>query len=231
MAPQILRNLLPALIITVLAGPTAIPSSGDAPAAGSMSSAAPLSSHIPLPPTNDRHHINETPIDGSVVTETPAESGIEIEIRGADGDRRQQIDQALDRFDEAGLELPSLIIEVHDSRSGCDGNGGLFQWGNEVARVELCAPETFVIFHELGHAWELTHMTDEDRNAFLESANLAKWDDRSIPWKERGREVAANIIAIGLAHRELSGQDLQQFATELELYEILTGLPSPRIAE
>ncbi|MDJ0790651.1 MAG: hypothetical protein QNJ71_02025 [Acidimicrobiia bacterium] len=239
MAPQILRNVLPALIITVLAGSSALPNNGDSPTADDTSFAAPLTFPIAPPRAIEPLSISPTGISqartsharagGSAVTEPLSEAG--IEIRGADGDRRQQIERALGRFDEAGLELPSLIIQVHDSRSCCDGNGGLFRWGGEVAQVELCAPETFVILHELGHAWELTHMTDDERNAFLEAADLTEWDDRSIPWKERGREVAANIIAIGLAYRELSGMDLRQFAAELELYEVLTGLPSPRIAE
>ena len=238
MAPQILRNLLPALIIVGLAGSTTTADGGTvrndpmapiaaAPAAAAAPALVPVPP-IPAPRLADEHGNGASFGEPDTASD---QTGFEIQIRGADEDRRDQIERALARFDEAGLELPPLVIEVHDSRSGCDGHGGLFRWGGEVARVELCAPETFVIFHELGHAWELTHMTDDERPAVLEAADLAQWDDRSIPWKERGREVAANTIAIGLAYRELSGRDLPQFAAELELYEILTGLPSPRIAE
>jgi len=226
MAPQLLKNLLPALMIIGLSGSTTTGVTAVEPVAytpfAHVSSAAP----------------NATAVTHAAVGASSAKAAVSlddvdatIEIRGADEEARSQIEKALARFQEAGLELPSLVVEWHDDSSGCDGNGGLFRWGGEVARVELCTSETFVIFHELGHAWEVTNLTDDERQEFLRAADLAVWNDASTPWKERGCEVAANTIAIGLAYRDLSGFDLTLVEEELALYETLTGHPSPRIAD
>jgi len=226
MAPQLLKNLLPALMIIGLTGSTTTGVAAVEPVAyapfAHVSSAAP----------------NATAVTDAAVGASSANAAVSlddvdvtIEIRGADEETRSKIEKALARFEEAGLELPSLVIEWHDDRFGCNGNGGLFRWGSEVARVELCTSETFVIFHELGHAWEVTNLTDDERQEFLRAADLAVWNDASTPWKERGCEVAANTIAIGLAYRELSGLDLPLFEEELALYETLTGHPSSRIAD
>ena len=217
MAPQLLKNLLPALMIIGLSGSTTTGVAAVEPVAYAPTRYVPLA---------------QATVGASTANATVSldDADATIEIRGADEETRSQIEKALARFEEAGLELPSLIVEWHDDPSGCDGNGGLFRWGDEVARVDLCTPETFVIFHELGHAWEVTNLTDEERQEFLRAADLAVWNDASTPWKERGCEVAANTIAVGLAYRELSGFDLSLVEEELALYETLTGHPSPRIA-
>ena len=228
MAPQLLKSLLPVLMIIGLTGSTTSVIADVEPAAYAPTRYAPITQ---VPSTAP----NAAAVTDAALGQSSANAAVSlddvdatIEIRGTDEESRSQIEKALARFEEAGLELPSLVIEWHDDRSGCDGNGGLFRWGGEVARVELCTPETFVIFHELGHAWEVTNLTDDERQEFLRAADLAVWSDASTPWKERGCEVAANTIAIGLAYRELSGFDLPLVEDELALYEILTGRPSLR---
>ena len=231
MAPQLLKNLLPALVIIGLTGSTTTGVAAVEPVAYAPTRYAPITQATSTAP-------NATAVTDAAVGASSANAAVSlddvdvtIEIRGADEETRSKIEKALARFEEAGLELPSLVIEWHDDRFGCNGNGGLFRWGGEVARVELCTTETFVIFHELGHAWDVTNLTDDERQEFLRAADLAVWNDASTPWKERGCEVVANTIAIGLAYRELSGFDLTLVEEELALYETLTGHPSPRIAD
>jgi hypothetical protein len=231
MAPQLLKYLLPALMIIGLAGSTTtgVPDIDSVPYAPTRY--APMA-HAVSAAQNATAVANKAMGASSAnAADSLDDGGATIEVRGANDERRSQIEKALARFEEAGLELPSLIIEWHDDRSRCNGNGGLFRWGGDIARVELCMPETFVIFHELGHAWDVTNLTDDDRQEFLRAAGLTVWSDASTPWKERGCEVAANTIAIGLAYRELSDSDLPLFEEELALYETLTGRPSPRIAD
>ena len=220
MTSQPLRDLAIALVMVPLAGSallidTAVQAE-DSPA--TMTAPAP--------------HVARTVADGTTENVEAAASEIPaVDIRGADQEQTSRIEKALDRFDEAGLDLPPLIIEIHDSEESCDGHGGLFVPSSDVSRVELCSPETFILLHELGHAWESISMTDPEREAFVELAELPSWDDRSTAWKDRGREVVANTIATGLAYRELSGPDLRQFETQLGFYEVLTGAASPRIVE
>ena len=201
MAPQLLKNLLPILLLVGLTGPTTTGVAAVALVAYAPTRYAPITPVASTAP-------NATAVTDAALAASSANAAVSlddvdatIEIRGADEESRSRIEKALARFEEAGLELPSLVIEWHDDRSGCNGNGGLFRWGGEVTRVELCAPEAFVIFHELGHAWEVTNVTDDERQEFLRAADLTVWSDASTPWKERGCEVAATTIAIGLAYR------------------------------
>ena len=231
MAPQLLRNLLPVLMIVGVAGSTT-----------ATVAAVETAPYAPVGQTPIAQVASSTPKATPVANGAVAASSVNaalaldgdsatVEIRNADEERHSEIEKALARFDEAGLELPSLIIEWHDDRSGCDGSGGLFRWGADIARVDLCTSETFVLLHELGHAWDVTNLTDDQRQEFLRAAELTAWSDASTPWKERGCEVAANTIAVGLAYRELSHFDLPLLEEELELYETLTGRPSPRITD
>lgn len=220
MTSQTLRDLALALVMVPLAGSALLI---DAAVQEANPSATLVS---PAP------HIARTVADG--ITENVEGDPVEIpavDIRGADQEETIRIQKALDRFEEAGLDLPTLIVEIHESEESCDGHGGLFVPSSDVSRVELCSPETFILLHELGHAWESISMTDPEREAFVEQAELPSWDDRSTAWKDRGREVVANTIATGLAYRELSGPDLRQFETQLIFYEVLTGAASPRIVE
>lgn len=150
-------------------------------------------------------------------------------IYGADTVFAAVIEAALDRYPSAGLTLPPLRIYVHPSSDGCQGHKGTYGQYGERDRVDLCTEARFYVLHELAHAWEQHTLSDQTRQAWLDEMGLTVWHDRSIPWLESGAEVAANTIAWGLMDVPLTEAETYSFSNQLDRFELLTGLPSPRI--
>lgn len=85
--------------------------------------------------------------------------------------------------------------------------------------------------HELAHAWEHEHLTDDLRGAFLGHWGLDNWNDHSRDWGERGTEKAAHTIAYAvILDTPTDNPNILQFVCG---YELLTGnpLPDPHLAE
>jgi len=150
---------------------------------------------------------------------------------------RDQADVALaqwafDRFDQAGLELPSVSLSFHNDREACEGHVGYFRPG-DPSRIDICGfnwdrflvtPKKTVL-HELAHAWADQTLDSETRRRFLDLRGLDIWQDNLAPWEERGFEHAAEIIAWGLMDEDLvlasiGEADTRQLA---EAFELLTG--------
>jgi hypothetical protein len=119
----------------------------------------------------------------------------------------RQVEWGIDRFDEAGMDLPPASITVHDDRTPCDGNDGLFRHSNpgEPVEIHLCSPADvgsrparLITLHELGHAWAETALTPEERASFLQLRGLRTWSDRAVPPHEWGAEHAAEVVSWGL---------------------------------
>jgi hypothetical protein len=170
-----------------------------------------------------------------VTSEVAAPS--EQEIAFGQSEFRDQADLALaqwafDRFDQAGLELPSVALSFHDNRKACEGHVGYFRSG-APPRIDICGfnwdrflvtPKKTVL-HELAHAWADHTLESEARMRFLDLRGLDVWHDNSVPWEERGFEHAAEIIAWGLMEEDLlltsiGETDTRQLA---EAFELLTG--------
>lgn len=106
---------------------------------------------------------------------------------------------ALDRFREAGLDLPDLEIIRHSHREDCDGIPAFFARQGQDWSIELCTPAPFILLHELGHAWVAHNLTDAEREAFQQARGLPSWNDPATPHKDRATEHAADVIAWGLS--------------------------------
>jgi hypothetical protein len=158
-----------------------------------------------------------------------AEADDEEGIHGATAREVASIRRALRRFDEAGLDLAPIMIEVQRGVAGCEGNRGLYVRGSGIDRIQLCDVTMPIILHELAHAWEAGSMRDEVRLAFLERLGLTTWSSPDVPWSERGAEQAAMTISFGLAERPLDAFGASVHADSLAAYELLTGRPSPRL--
>lgn len=108
---------------------------------------------------------------------------------------------ALGRFDLAGLELPTVEIEMHEDAAACGGDFGRHARTEGSSHIDLCLGPTAklrrVLLHELGHAWVAANLTGAGRDAFLELRGLDAWNGKA-PWNEKGTEQAAEIIAWGL---------------------------------
>ncbi len=151
-----------------------------------------------------------------------------VAIHGATEHQAAIITWTVERFGEAGLELPPLDVYVHDTKSGCDGHSGLYSPRRSSDRVDICTDAVFIILHEFAHAWENRFATDSAREALLVEHELEAWSDRDVDYRKRGEEVAANLVAWGLAERPLTDVETRKNADTLAEFQSLTGVPSPR---
>jgi hypothetical protein len=60
------------------------------------------------------------------------------------------------------------------------------------------------LLHEMSHAWAERYVTGERRERFLELRGLRSWNGGDVPWRERGFEHAAEILAWHLGDRILT---------------------------
>jgi hypothetical protein len=145
------------------------------------------------------------------------------------------VDWALDRFDAAGLELPTMVIEFAADRTGCGGNTAVAIHGGSEPTIIVCAghasPDVVIrrtLLHEMAHIWANAALDESTRRAFLELRGLESWAD--VPaWDERGSEHAAEIVTWALMDGELLMATLPD-SDPADLgagYALLTGLPVP----
>ena len=139
------------------------------------------------------------------------------------------VTQAMERFEAAGLELPPLDIRVHDTKAGCSGHSGLYTPGAESDQIDICTDATFIILHELGHAWEYRNATDSARKVLMEDLGLDAWSGSDVDYRQRGEEVAASLLAWGLIERPLTEAETRTSVDTLARFASLTGVPSPRV--
>lgn len=106
--------------------------------------------------------------------------------------------RAISRFRDAGLPLPPLDIAFHEHRSGCRGHQGVFRMVDGLGEIEICGTTRQLLLHELAHAWEAAHMSDQTRDAVMTYWNVDNWNDHDQSAGARGAEKVANAIAFAL---------------------------------
>ena len=143
--------------------------------------------------------------------------------------RRDTVLAAAARYIESGLALPDLEVHIHEDRSGCGDMQGLFRPAGRIALIDLCYAGEFLALHELGHAWEHFNLDPDDREQFEQVTGATTWRSTDVVWRRRGAELAANTLAHGLLSTQL--ESVAQHALDFERFEILAGIPSPRLAE
>jgi hypothetical protein len=160
--------------------------------------------------------------------EAPAAAPRPLTIAGANAAEERAVDWAIQRFGDAGLRnLPPLVVYVHRSHDDCDGGLGLYFAG----RIDLCTKDSSEPYqrkfalHEAAHAWVEANVPREILRTFMQRQQVVAWNDRSLPWKERGTEQAAEIITWGLDEGEIAPllPEVPPIATLASLYEMLTG--------
>ena len=170
---------------------------------------------------------------GAELTGAPAASASETsdvpEIYGADPELTAVIEAALEQFNSAGLALPPLRIYTHGTNDGCQGNSGLYNRDGSGTRIDLCTRGTYLILHELAHAWEYHTLSDNTRQAFLDHTGLEAWHQVDLDWEERGIEAAAQAIAWGLLDTPITNP--ATFPEQLHQFRLLTGINSPRLPQ
>lgn len=120
-----------------------------------------------------------------------------------------QIEWGIDRFGEAGLQLPPMSIMTHVGDDLCDGNSGLYK--PMLAEIHLCVPgppdsrvATLTILHELAHAWAETQLDDARRTSLLHLRKLLHWVEPDTPRHQWGAEHAAEVVSWGLMSEEIT---------------------------
>ncbi len=150
-------------------------------------------------------------------------------VYGAGAALEARIQATIEGFAAVGLELPPVRIYVHPSDEACRGWAGLFNEDGSGTRVDLC--HEIVLIHELAHVWEHHHLDDEHRQRLMEHVGAEVWANASTPHHERGIEIVANVIADGVRGAPISARLTDVYAEHLELFELVTGMPSPRLVE
>ena len=161
----------------------------------------------------------------------PAAATSRVEVQGGSHSQVASVTWAIERFEAAGLELPLLTLDIHDSKAGCDGHDGLYTPRSGSDGIDICTDAAFIILHELGHAWEHRFGTDEARAGLMAELGLDAWTGQDVKYRSRGEEVSANLVAWGLVERPLTETEIRTKAEALARFESLTGVPSPRVTE
>lgn len=135
------------------------------------------------------------PLPDSLSSPTP-----KLTVTGGTEKQLALLADALDKFEDAGMELPDLDVLFSDDKADCHGAIGYFEPASSPWLITICNKHvTSVYLHELAHAWTRANLDDSTRAAFAELHGLSNWNDRTQPWGERAFEVAANVIAAGLS--------------------------------
>lgn len=152
-------------------------------------------------------------------------------VRGGSPTQIDRLVAALGRFAAAGLELPDVEVVFSGDQADCKGRLGTFSTGFDPWRISICSTIDSVYEHELAHAWERTTLTDGVRASFMRLGGYRSWSDRDTPWNERGVEAVAVVIQQGLAGLPLAPSLGGKTRRDLRLFELLTGIPAPRLVE
>lgn len=153
-------------------------------------------------------------------------------VTGGTEEQQKLVAWALERYESAGLDLPVLEFHLHDDKSSCKGNSGLFSRSSSSWGISLCTEDRMVFLHEIGHAWAEHTLIDSQRAEYVEHQSMESWNDPETPWRSRGSEEAANTLAWGLLDDPIRGIAPDgPLAQKNEAFRLLTGVYSPRITE
>ena len=106
----------------------------------------------------------------------------------------------------------------------------MFDPDGSTGRIDLCDDSMWLLLHELAHAWAHIGLSDDERDAFVALVEMPSWNDKDDPYRQRATEIAANVIAFGLAEGELDGGYARTAKDQIERYVALTGQAPPRLA-
>lgn len=110
---------------------------------------------------------------------------------------QETITWAVDRYRDAGLQLPDLKISFPQY---CSGKAALYHVGHKA--IDFCYINKHTMLHEFAHAWDDTSGA-VDRKAFLKLRGLhVWWGGIEMPSGEQGAEQLAQIIDWGLSGEE-----------------------------
>lgn len=157
---------------------------------------------------------------------SPAAKPSEVIIDTQNQAQQDMAQWALDRYADAGLDLPPLVIRFPgQDLSLCDGGQGMAYLDHNPIEVRMCWNDKFILLHELAHVWEAHNVATEKHQPFMDMRDgVESWASRDVAWAARGREHAANVIAWGLLEQPypLSTTYPNDVASMIEAFSHLT---------
>ena len=170
-----------------------------------------------------------------VVLASPAESRASetpgFPYIGATPARDARMKLALERFADAGLKLPPLLIVFRSSVTDCGGAHGRFNPSTTPWTITICSDEIDTVYeHELAHAWDRANLSDFQRQAFMKFRQLTVWSSGESAWNDRGLEWVAIVIQQGLSGLPLPPVLGDETISRLKAYEMLTGGIAPKLS-
>lgn len=147
--------------------------------------------------------------DGGVRIERVPDRPISQAWGSPSADEQALVDWAVDRFAQAGLDLPELAVSFDPTRKGCDNAEGLYRSEpGTMPVVVVCAPDadTFAaklrarrtLLHEFAHAWDLAYLSDRDREELALILGVGSWYAEDAAWDQRGAERLAEAFVYAL---------------------------------
>jgi hypothetical protein len=148
-----------------------------------------------------------------------------IRLVGGEPHDLARLELALGRFEDAGLELPDLVVRVGDGI--CGGAMGRFVEAEPTWEVLICTDIDAVWEHELAHAWERHTLDEATRNAFMAAFGYDTWRGAAVPWRERAAEGVAFLVQQGLAGLPITSPPSPSAVERMDGYRLLTGRVPP----
>ncbi len=152
----------------------------------------------------------------------------ESTVFGGTAEQREIATWAVQRFEDAGLDVPALDIHLHQDLADCKGNRGIYNSG--LQRIDVCVDQRNVVLHEIAHAWSHENLSAAQRSEYVTVGGFGSWDDPDTPWSNKGSEDAADTIAWALLDEPITTFSADgPIARRAAAYLLLTGNHAPRI--
>ena len=115
-------------------------------------------------------------------------------------DQVANVEFALSRFAEMGLELDEFEVRYFSDAEECASDtgrarAGYLAFGNGRYVVYNCGT-VFTLLHEMAHVYDVQSLDEATRQAFLAERGLVSWTHDE--WAHAGGEHLADVLAWGL---------------------------------
>lgn len=141
--------------------------------------------------------------------------GREVAVRNGTSILEDVLQDALLRFEVAGLSEPVFDSVVFEPSRSCAGRSGRVIQSEQGRDVFICLFESDlcpgtgpcqepnlavrgVVLHELAHAWQLDNVSEDLEAEFVAHTGLEAWQDDTLPWSKQGVEYSADVLAWAL---------------------------------
>ena len=138
---------------------------------------------------------------GSGYDQTPEIEPDAAPLEALAGDE-QRLSWANAQFAAAGLQINNVDVVFAADSAVCSDYLGLHSMVGDTHLVRVCDPSVnrrkHTLLHELAHVWIAENVNHQTRSEFMELRDVSVWHDGVTPWRDRGTEHAAEVLAWGI---------------------------------